>query len=105
MPRIRPEFDAGARGRPTSLATAGRVLTRAGTVVALTAAPLALVTFLLVLGDAPTMDAGLDSAVAATTGPLAMGGGLGWLLHVAVLGVLAGTWVVGAGLVVSGLAD
>lgn len=105
MPRGRPEFEAGARTAPVSLAAAGRVLTRSGAAVALTATPLALVTLLLVLGDAPSVEAGLDSALAATSGPLATGGGVGWLLHVAVLGVLVGTWLLGAGLVVSGLAD
>jgi len=105
MPRIRPEFETGSRGALMSLATAGRLLTRAGVVLALTAAPLALVTFLLVLADAPSVSTGLDSAIAATGGPLATGGGVGWLLHVAVLGVLAGTWLLGAGLVVTGLAD
>jgi len=69
MPRIRPEFETGSRGALMSLATAGRLLTRAGVVVALTAAPLALVTFLLVLADAPSVSTGLDSAIAATGGP------------------------------------
>jgi len=105
MPRIRPEFESGVRGATVSPATAGRTLTRAGVVVAMTAAPLALVAFLLVLADAPTIGAGLDSAAAATSGPLAAGGGVGWLLHVGVLGVLAGVWILGAGLVVAGLTD
>lgn len=105
MPRIRPEFEAGARTTSVSLATAGRLLTRAGTVLALTAAPLAFVTFILVLANAPTITAGIDSAATAANGPIATGGGVDWLFHVGVLGVLAGCWLLGAGLVCSGLAD
>lgn len=105
MPRIRPEFESGALATRVSLATVGRLAVRAGAAITLTAAPLALATFLLVLADAPTVAAGLDAAASATTGPIGDGGGIGWLLHAGVLGVLVGTWILGAGLVVSGLTD
>jgi len=103
MPRIRPEFETGSRGALMSLATAGRLLTRAG-----------------VVGGADGGAARARHVSPRTRGrtlgqhrtrfghrgdgrPLATGGGVGWL-HVAVLGVLAGTWLLGAGLVVTGLA-
>ena len=105
MPRNRPESDSATHATGVSPATAGRFATRAGVVLTLTAAPLALATFLLVLQDAPTLAAGLDAAVSATSGPLGAGGGVGWLLHVAVLGILAGCWLAGAGLILSGLTD
>lgn len=107
MPRNRPEFESGTPATRPGPATVGQVLSRAGAGLAVAAAPLAFATLLLMLADAPTVGAGIDAAVTATSGPLGSAGGRGiaWLLHVAVLGVLAGCWLLGAGLVVSGLAD
>lgn len=105
MPRIRPGFDSGTHPRRAGLATIGRFTTRAGTILTLTAAPLALATFLSILLGTPTLAVGLDAAMSAATGPLVASGGVEWLLHVGVLGLLAGCWLLGAGLVLSGLTD
>lgn len=87
------------------LARAGWYATRAGVVAVVTALPLSIVTFALVLADAPTLAAGLETAVSATTGPLGPPGGVPWLLHVGVLGLLGGSWLVGLGLVLTGVFD
>jgi hypothetical protein len=105
MPRNRPEFESGLAVTDLSLGTVGRLATRAGTVLVLLAAPLALATFLAVLAGAPNPVAGLDTALAATSGPLGAAGGVEWLLHLGVLGLLAGSWILGAGLVLTGLTD
>lgn len=105
MSRNRPEFVSGVATDQVPPATVGRLATRAGTILTLTAAPLAVVTFFSILLDASTVGAGVDAAAAATSGPLAVSGGMGWALHIAVLGLLAGSWILGAGLVLSGLVD
>jgi len=105
MPRIRPGRQRTTRPRAGHLGTAGTLATRAGAVVLVTATPLALATFVSLVLGAPTLGAGLDAATAATQGPLTPGGGIGWLLHVGFLGVLAGVWVLGLGLLCRGLDD
>ncbi len=105
MPRNRPEPGASLLPGDATLPTIGRVTTRLGAGVLLAAAPLAAGTLLAILLGSPTLDAGLRTALAAATGPLGAGGGLPWLFHAAVLGLLAGCWLLGFGLVLSGLSD
>lgn len=95
---------AGRPGEPPLL-VAGRLALRAGIGLTVLALPLGVGAFLAVVLPAPSLAAGLDSAVAATSGPLGAPDGVGWLLHVGSLGFLAGLWLAGAGLVLSELLE
>lgn len=103
MPRERPGVGSGTRHRLVRPAALAERTARGGLVIVAVALPLALGAFAAVVLTAPSLDAGARAATAAITGPLAPGGGVAWLLHVGVLGVLAGAWLVGLGLVVSEL--
>lgn len=105
MSRSRPNFGSSAPTGGASLSTVGRLTTRVGMLITVTAAPLALLAFLVILVGAPTLGSGLEVAMAAASGPLSTGGGIEWLFHVGVLGVLAGSWILGVGLILSGLSD
>ena len=105
MSRKRSWFGTLAGSPDWRPGTVGRFLTRAGAVLVVTAIPLTIATFVAILVAAPDVGAGVATALAATTGPLAADGGVDWLLHVGVLAVLVGCWSLGAGLVLSGLSD
>jgi len=85
--------------------TVGRLALRGGAVLTALALPLAVGTSLYLTLSAPSLSVGLDRTLAATTGPLGPPTGVGWLAHVAVLGLLAGAWLVGVGLLVSALLE
>jgi len=103
MARGQSDRSAHADGpSPASLAAPALRLGFALTAMAL---PLAVGTGLAVVLSAPTLGTGLDTVITAASGPLGAPTGIGWLFHVGVLGVLAGTWLYGAGLLVSGLLD
>jgi hypothetical protein len=78
-------------------------LRQVGQVLITLATPLTVYSFGVLVVQAPSIAAGLAAAVAVTTGPLGAGGDLGWLLHVGVLGLLAGVWIYGLALVVEEL--
>lgn len=105
MPSQSSEFERSIRTGRIPLSAVGRVATRVGVGLLVAAAPLALATVLAVVLVAPTLGDGLEAVLAAASGPLGTGGGLPWLLHVGVVGVLAGCWILGAGLLLSGVAD
>lgn len=105
MSRGRSPVEQSARVTSVRLASVGRLATRAGVVAIVTAAPLSLATSLAILANASTLTAGIDAVVEASSGPLAAGTGVEWLLHVGVFGLLVGCWLLGAGLVLSELAD
>lgn len=69
------------------------------------AVPISIGSAVVVVGGAPTLAAGLDIAFGVIEGPLGTPGGVEWLFHPGVLGVLAGAWLSGVGLVVSELLD
>jgi hypothetical protein len=103
MARRQQEFLAD-RDEPT-VAFVGRLALQAGTGLSVLALPLAVGTFLFVVLSAPSFAAGLDGAVAAIQGPLGAPGGVAWLLHLGVLGLLVGAWLTGAGILVRALLD
>ena len=105
MPRSHPEVGRSLLPGSASASTVGRVTTRVGAAFVVAAVPLAIAAFYAILLDAPTVAAGVVTAGTAVSGPLATGSGVEWLLHVGVLGTLAGCWVLGAGLILSGLSD
>lgn len=91
-------------GEPPSR-TAGRLAVRVGVALTALALPLAVAASLVVVVSAPSLTAGVDQLFAATTGPVGAPRGVGWLAHVGVLGLLAGAWLAGGGLLVSELLD
>jgi len=85
--------------------TAGLLAVRLGVVLTALALPLAVATGLSLVVSAPSLATGIDQLLAVITGPLGAPDGVGWLAHVAVLGLLAGAWLAGGGLLVSELLD
>ncbi|WP_324757679.1 hypothetical protein [Haloarcula montana] len=79
----------------------GEVATRVGTGLLLVAIPLAAGAFLGLVSGA-TMTAALSTATTAVTDPPAANGAAR-LFRIGVLGVLAGSWILGFGLVVEEL--
>ena len=86
-------------------AFAGAVLTRLGLAVVGLALPVAAATFAGLLATASSPAAGTTLALRAIDGPLLGGFGLARLFHLAILGGLCGCWLLGAGLLLSGLYD
>jgi hypothetical protein len=72
-------------------------------VIVTLAIPLTVGGFGLLIVQAPSVGTGVQRALAATTGPLSAGGGLGWVLHVGVFGLLVGGWILGLALVLEEL--
>lgn len=101
----RKQQDLGTHHSDPPPAVAGRLAIRAGIALCVLALPLAVGTFLVLVLSAPSLGAGLDSAAAAVEGPLGTPGGVAWLLHLGVIGLLVGAWLVGAGLLVTELLD
>ncbi|WP_284008765.1 hypothetical protein [Haloarcula pelagica] len=79
----------------------GAVATRLGTALLVVALPLATGSFLGLLAGT-TVAAALSTAVTAVVDPPAASS-LAWLFRVGALGVLAGSWILGFGLVVEEL--
>mgnify|MGYP000312536418 CR=1 FL=1 len=103
MARSQSDCTVGPEG--PQVTTLGRLAVRLGVVLTALSLPLGIAAGLVVVLSAPTITAGFDGVIAATSGPLGSPDGIGWLLHVAVLGLLTGTWLAGAGLVAAELID
>jgi len=86
-------------------AVLGSVLTRLGLGLLVLALPVGAGAGLGLLGEAGSLAVGVRVALAALEGPLLGSSGLPWLFHVAVLALLSGCWLLGAGLVLDGLFD
>ncbi|GGN97885.1 MULTISPECIES: hypothetical protein [Haloarcula] len=102
MSQRRSTLDAPVDTDPTVV---GRRATRAGLALAAATLPLVVGTVAGMLVDAPTLTAGVDAVLAAAGTPLVGGYGRAWLFHVGALGLLAGCWLLGAGLLLDGLFD
>ncbi|MBX0287411.1 hypothetical protein [Haloarcula salinisoli] len=83
----------------------GLVLTRLGAGIIALTLPVATGAFAGVLLTAGSPAVGVALALQAMDGSLLGGFGLAWLFHVATLAGLCGCWVLGAGLLLSGLYD
>ncbi|WP_236035531.1 hypothetical protein [Haloarcula rubra] len=102
MSQRRSTFGAATATDP---AVVGRRATRAGLVLAAATLPLVVGTGTGLVVDAPTLAAGVDAVLAAANAPLVGGYGRAWLFHVSALGLLAGCWLLGAGLLLDGVFD
>ncbi len=83
----------------------GVVLTRLGAYILALTLPVVAGAFAGLFLTAGSPAVGVAHALAAMDGPLLGGFGLAWLFHVATLAGLCGCWVLGAGLLLSGLYD
>ena len=96
MARRQPAFGTDGSRSPAPVADR---LVWLGAALCVLGVPLVVGVALAVVLSAPSLAAGVDSALAAVDGPLGAPDGIEWLLHVGVLGVLVGAWLAGAGLV------
>jgi hypothetical protein len=97
----RPDYRQTTRSG-SSLADVGRRAATVGVAVVSLSAPVALLTGVLLFGGT-TPVAALDGAAALLSADAAALVGLELAFHLAALVGLAGTWVLGAGLLVEGL--
>ena len=83
----------------------GAVLTRVGLALLALTVPVVVGVFAGLLLTVGSPAAGVAHALQAMDGPLLGGFGPGWLFHVSTLTLLCGCWLLGAGLLLSGLFD
>ena len=86
-------------------ATIGNVLARVGLAVLALTVPVVAGAGAGLFAAVGSPTVGVARAVAAMDGPLLDGFGLPWLFHVAALSGLCGCWLLGAGLLLTGLFD
>jgi|GEM_PF-2494902 len=99
---------SGSTARPTGRLDPSRVggtLTWLGLGVIALTLPVATGALAGLLTSAGSPAAGVAVALGAMDGPLLGATGLPWLFHVATLTGLCGCWLLGAGLLLSGLYD
>ncbi|WP_254271902.1 hypothetical protein [Haloarcula marina] len=86
-------------------AVVGRRATRVGLALVAAALPLVVGTLAGIAADAPTVEAAFTAALGVMDAPVFGQHGTQLLFHVGTLGLLAGCWVLGVGLLLDGLFD
>jgi len=100
MSQRRPRL---SRAVSHDISTLGSAAVSLGAVAVVATLPVVIGVGAAFLSGAATVDSALALALSALDEPLVGAYSTAWLFHVAVAGLLGGTWVLGAGLVLEGL--